>query len=183
VTVYDLKKNNNYSFETKNRKNIQCLGLSPNDSMLLTIDEEGHCVCSSLKRRMPIHFFNLNAPVKQVKFSPDNKYVAFAVHDKLHIFLTPASEPKFRPFVLLQKYGGFTDKISCLDWSDNSRFICTGAIDMSVRIVCVLADENSEFSSPLLRGLKQKVIAVFFEKNSLNLFAVDIRGFLIKWKY
>ncbi|KAF0987887.1 hypothetical protein HZS_688, partial [Henneguya salminicola] len=179
VTVYDLKRNNNYTFETQNRRNIKCLGLAPDDNLLLTVDEEGQCVCSSLKRRIPIHFFNFKAPVQQVKFSPDNTYIAVACQNMLHVFFTPVSQPQFRPFVLHRKYKNFNDKISCIDWSDNSLYICAGNRDMTVRLICV--NNQLHFKSNLLCGFKKGIIGSFFLKESLDIFAIDTNGTLIKW--
>ena len=50
----------------------------------------------------------------------------------------PRMTKEFEPFVLYRNYTSFhNDKITCLNWSNDSRFILTGSKDTSIRLLNV----------------------------------------------
>eukprot|EP00965_Chrysotila_dentata_P262445 6214567-Pleurochrysis_carterae.AAC.5 len=59
--------------------NIARLALSPDGVVLLAIDDEGSVLLANVKRRVVVAHLNLKQRVADAKFSPDGKWVAFAI--------------------------------------------------------------------------------------------------------
>lgn len=64
---------------------IRTLCLSPDGSLLLSIDENGRALLIARQRRVLLHHFSFKGPVTAARFSPDGKYVAVAVGKLLQV--------------------------------------------------------------------------------------------------
>lgn len=75
--------------EIQIRKNwapqVRTLCLSPDGSLLLSIDDEGKALVVHRARRVLLHHVSFKAPVRAAKFSPDGKLVAVAVGKLLQV--------------------------------------------------------------------------------------------------
>ena len=49
------------------------------DAVALAVDDEGHLLMANVLRRVVVHHLNLKQRVADVRFSPDGKWVAFAI--------------------------------------------------------------------------------------------------------
>ena len=79
VASFDLIRSTCFTFPFEARRNISRLALSPDGTILLTLDDEGHLLMINVPRRVAIHHLNLKQKAADVRFSPDGKWVAFAL--------------------------------------------------------------------------------------------------------
>lgn len=64
---------------------IRTLCLSPDGSLLLSIDADGRALVVHRGRRVLLHHVSFKAPVRAAKFSPDGAYVAVGVGKLLQV--------------------------------------------------------------------------------------------------
>jgi periodic tryptophan protein 2 len=64
---------------------------------------------------------NFKEKVRDVRFSPDDGYIAVALGRKLQVWRTPEMRREFSPFVLHRTYTGHFDDVSCVCWAPNGR--------------------------------------------------------------
>ncbi len=64
---------------------IRTLCISPNGSLLLSIDEDGRALLINKRRRALLHHFSFKGPVAVAKFSPDGQYLAVGVGRLLQV--------------------------------------------------------------------------------------------------
>ena len=160
VTCFDLVNHSSVTFEFESRKNIATLALSPDDKLLVIIDEEGRTLLASMYSRRVLHRFNFKAPVKCVQFSPCGKYIAASVDNKVQIWFTPPMRREFSPFELHKEFGGHYDVVTSLCWSPCSRFIVTGSRDRSLRINAV--GRCPGFATITLTGHREPIANCFW---------------------
>jgi periodic tryptophan protein 2 len=131
------------TLDIETRSNISRIAVSHNGRILLAVDEGGklHGSCHSrlrcdllpfadgaavvinLQRHILIHRMNFKEKVRDVRFSPDDTFIAVAVGRKLQVWRTPEMRREFAPFVLHRTYTGHFDDVSCVSWSPNGRYI------------------------------------------------------------
>lgn len=137
---------------------------------------------------MFLGFFNFQAPVSCVKFSPDGKRLAAAIGRKLQLWFTPSSERReFAPFVLDQTVSLHRDVILDICWTPDSRYILTTSADMSAKIFPVPQDGQNALKSPLsLIAHKHKVVAGFFYAKGgpeLGILTLGQDGIAYQWLF
>jgi periodic tryptophan protein 2 len=90
--VLKRPSNKSFTFPFENRKNIECIALSPDANVLVSVDEgsslhhtgdhradrflvsqDGRALLVNFRRGVVLHHFNFKKPVKDIKFSPDGK--------------------------------------------------------------------------------------------------------------
>ena len=79
IACFDLVRSRSFTFPFEARRNISRLALSPDGAILLAVDDEGHLLLANVARRVVVAHLNLKRKVADVAFSPDGRYVAFAV--------------------------------------------------------------------------------------------------------
>ena len=126
VSGFDLVRSRSFTFPFEARRNITRLALSPDGAILLAIDDEGHLLMANVLRRVVVHHLHLKKAVSDVRFSPDGKWVAFAVGRLVQLWATPNLERSFTPFALHKTLGGAGDDVLCLAWSADSLFVAAG---------------------------------------------------------
>ena len=136
---------------------------------------------ANVLRRVVVHHLNLKKPVTDVRFSPDGKWVAFALGRLVQVWATPTLERSFTPFALHKTLGGHGDDVLCLDWSADSLFIASGGKDLSVKVHSV--HKLPGYQPGSLTGHRSNVRAVFFGKDpttdAATIFAVTRDGKLV----
>ncbi|KAJ3145808.1 hypothetical protein HDU89_006860 [Geranomyces variabilis] len=179
VSVFDLVSNKSFTLPVENRKDIVRLALSPNGTLLITVDEDGRALLVNFHRKVVLHHFNFKTPVRDLQFSPNGRYLAVTHEKHVHVWKTPGFTLEFAPFVLHKKYPGHYDDVVHLAWSPDSRFFITGSKDMSARIYAV--DHIDGFYGAVLTGHKDTVLGAWFSKNMKTVYTVGRDGALFEW--
>jgi periodic tryptophan protein 2 len=166
VTVFDLRMNTSLTLPFENRKDIKRIALSPNATLLITVDEDGHAIISNFYRKVVLAYFNFKAPVRVIKFSPDGNFIAAAIGSKVEIWRTPSLHKEFAPFVLYKAMTPHQDQITSLEWHPSSNFIITGSKDFTVKISPVnLAGKKTIGFGKTFLGYRQYPVGTFFGQN------------------
>lgn len=134
VTVYDLKHNKVITLPFEARQDIKHLIFAPRDPLLLTIDESGRCLLINFVKGVVLNRINFKGFVSDAKFSPCGKYFAVAIDRRLKIWDCPTAMTGWQ-LLLRREMCLHSDRIKCLDWSIDSRFIVTAARDLTVKVV------------------------------------------------
>ncbi|KAK3273321.1 U3 snoRNP protein [Cymbomonas tetramitiformis] len=194
VTEVNLTHATSTTLPSQNISTIRTIALSPNGAHLITFDVDGRALLINFHRRVVLHHLTFKSPVVAAKFSPDGIFFAVAMGRLLQVWQTPSLVKEFSPFQLYRTYGGCSDDVTCLDWSDDSRWLCVGSKDLTVR---VFSRETVEgFRPPTLSGHRDTVQRVFFAEGGLdhsvptsttptpplNLYSVSRDGALFHWR-
>jgi len=180
VTCFDLKNNKSVTLPFETSKNISKLCLSPNNNVLLSVDEDGKCVLFSLHTNSKLDFFNFKKKVYDIKYSPNGKYIAVTFGRGVQIWHAPGSTREFAPLTLLRSAMGAYDDVKCINWSTDSRFILFGGKDMTARVVSLHKMKN--FKNWVLTGHRNVIVNCFFVINSVNCYTVSKDGAVFVWQ-
>eukprot|EP01116_Phalansterium_solitarium_P001830 TRINITY_DN1164_c0_g2_i4.p1 TRINITY_DN1164_c0_g2~~TRINITY_DN1164_c0_g2_i4.p1 ORF type:complete len:588 (-),score=-46.62 TRINITY_DN1164_c0_g2_i4:250-2013(-) len=186
VTVFDLISNTSATLPFENRSNISVLALSPDASLLLSVDQDGHAVLANFQRRVALSYLNLNGFVSSIKFSPDGRFFAVAREKQVQVWRSPGLLKEFAPFVLHRTLAGHFDEVISLDWSADSRFLISGSKDLTVRVHSVIAAQSasSPFVNATLSGHRDIVTGCFFSSACNDtIFSVSQDGALYVWHW
>lgn len=188
ITVFDLVNHTSSTLPLENRKNISRLALSPNGRMLLSIDEDGAAILVNFLKRVVLCEFQFQGRVRDVKFSPDNKFIAVNKGRQLQVWKTPAMVTQFRPFALHRTYTGHYEDITCITWSPDSKFFVTGSRDNTARVHSL--DSIVDFHPLLVTGHRNHIIGCYFGRKLLGsehdtelLYTVSKDGALFVWRF
>uniref|UniRef100_A0A8D0L2J1 PWP2 small subunit processome component n=1 Tax=Sphenodon punctatus TaxID=8508 RepID=A0A8D0L2J1_SPHPU len=180
ITVFDLKNNKSETLPLATRHNITCVGLSPDGSLAILIDEEGAALLVSLIRKSVIHQFNFQKPVHSVCFSPDGRKFVITKENIALMYHAPGRKREFNAFVLDTTYYGPYDETTCIDWTDDSKCFAIGSKDMSTWVFG--AERWANLIYYALGGHKNAIVACFFEENSLDLYTISQDAALCIWQ-
>jgi WD40 repeat protein len=92
--------------------------------------------------------FDFKSKVKSAVFSPDSSLLAVGAGRTLEVWRAPQlntaagaaihfTSLAFAPLTRVRDYQPAFDRITCMDWSSDSKFICYGSRDMMVRVQAV----------------------------------------------
>uniref|UniRef100_H3CZ41 PWP2 small subunit processome component n=1 Tax=Tetraodon nigroviridis TaxID=99883 RepID=H3CZ41_TETNG len=180
VSVFDLKNNTSETFPISTTKNITCVGVSPDGSVAIVVDEDGAALLVSLITRAILHHFHFHTPVSSVRFSPDGRKFVVTKGNVALMYHAPGKRREFNAFVLDKSYYGPYDETTCIDWTDDSRCFAVGSKDMSTWVFGAERWSNLIYYS--LGGHKDVVVGCFFHKDSLDLYTVSQDGTLCVWE-
>ncbi|CAM0142760.1 unnamed protein product [Umbelopsis sp. WA50703] len=181
VSVFDLVNNKSMTLPFEMRKNIITIALSPQATILITVDEDGRALLVNYPRQIVLHHFNFNEKVNDIKFSPDGKFFAVTHGKQVQVWRTPGFNREFAPFVLHRTYTGHYDDILHLSWSSDSRFFLTTSRDMTAHIYSLAPTEG--FTHMTLSGHRDAVLGAWFSKDSKAIYTVSKDGALFHWRY
>ncbi|CAI5731041.1 unnamed protein product [Peronospora destructor] len=181
ITQFDLINNTSRTFAFEARKNIERIAVSHNARLLLAVDEDGRCLLVNLKRGAVLYRFHFKQPVRAVSFSPDDRYIAVAIGNKVQLWRTPGLVREFAPFVLHRTYTGHYADVVSVSWSHDAMFFVTGAEDLSARVFSV--DPYPGFKPLTLSGHRDVVVGAFFAPDDRSIFTVGRDGGAFEWKY
>ncbi|XP_017295636.1 PWP2 small subunit processome component [Kryptolebias marmoratus] len=180
ISVFDLKNNTSETFPVSTRKNITCVGLSPDGNLAVVVDEDGAALLVSLVTRAVLHHFDFHKPVSSICFSPDGRKFIATKENVALMYHAPGKRREFNAFVLDKSYYGPYDETTCIGWTDDSRCFAVGSKDMSTWVFGAERWANLIYYS--LGGHKDVVVGCFFEKDSLDLYTVSRDGTLCVWE-
>ncbi|KAK2461249.1 hypothetical protein APHAL10511_006776 [Amanita phalloides] len=181
VSVFDLVNNKSFTFAFENRKNISAIALSPDSNVLISVDEDGRALLVNFKRGVVLHHFNFHKPVKDIKFSPDGKFIAVTHGSHVQVWRTPNHLVReFAPFVLHRTYTSHHDEVLSIQWSPDSKCFITTSRDMTARLFTLNPVEG--FRPKTFAGHKDAVIGAYFSTDSSTIFTVSRDGAVFTWK-
>uniref|UniRef100_A0A0G4H9G1 Small-subunit processome Utp12 domain-containing protein n=1 Tax=Chromera velia CCMP2878 TaxID=1169474 RepID=A0A0G4H9G1_9ALVE len=133
INVYDLTNNRAFTLPCENRQNIRRLALSPDGRIILSIDDQGHCLIVNFLKGVILSRINFKTRVHDAKFSPCGRYVAVTSDRRVTVWESPHIDLGWQ-LAKISTIGGHADKVTSLDWSENSRFLVTTGRDNTVRV-------------------------------------------------
>ncbi|KAM0787544.1 hypothetical protein ACM66B_003615 [Microbotryomycetes sp. NB124-2] len=180
VSVFDLVNNKSRTLAFENRKNIACIALSPDASTLVSVDEDGRALFVNFKRSVVLHHFNFKKPVRDIKYSPDGKFIAATHGSQIQIWKTPSHIAReFAPFVLHRTYTGHYDDVLSITWSRDSRFFLTTSKDMTARLYTLYPVEG--YRPKTFAGHRDAVLAAYFSADHKTIYTVSKDGAAFTW--
>ncbi|KAI5780866.1 WD40-repeat-containing domain protein [Geopyxis carbonaria] len=183
VTCFDLVNNKSFTFGFEHRKNIARIALSPQGTLLLSVDEDGRAILTNFIRRTVLHYFNFKSNVQDIKFSPDGTHFAVAAGRMTEVWRTPTfdEERQFAPFIKHREYTGHFDEVSHISWSGDSKFFLTASKDRTARIWSLNPVEG--FVPTTLSSHKDSIVGAWFSHDQETIYTCSRDGALCEWKY
>ncbi|KAK6347120.1 hypothetical protein TWF696_007199 [Orbilia brochopaga] len=183
VTCFDLANNKSFTFTFAHRTNVARIALSPQATLLLSVDQHGRAILTNFIRRTALYNFNFKSKVYDLQFAPDGRHFAVATGRTVEVWRTPtvSHEREFAPFVKHRVYTGHFDAITSIVWSSDSRFFLTASKDLTSRIWSLNPTEG--FVPTTLGGHKESVIGTYFSADQETLYSVSKDGAVFTWKY
>jgi len=183
VSCFDLIKSQSFTFSYQHRKNIQCMALNKQNTLLISIDEDGRAILLNFVSRVVLHHFNFKSEVNAVAFSPCGKYLAVAIGRFIQVWKTPdfTEDRQFAPFVRHRIYLGHFDDVLNISWSQDSRFFISTSKDMTAKIYSLESDEKNVART--FSGHRDYVVNAFFSKDQEIIYTVSKDGALFKWEF
>ncbi|KZP26718.1 YVTN repeat-like/Quino protein amine dehydrogenase, partial [Athelia psychrophila] len=181
VSVFDLANNTSHTFPFENRKNIAAIALSPDSNVLVTVDEDGRALLVNFRRGVILHHFNFHKPVKDIKFSPDGKYIAVTHDSHIQVWRTPNHLVReFAPFNLHRTYTGHHDEVLSIQWSPDSKCFITTSRDMTARLFTL--DPVEGFRPKTFAGHRDAVVGAYFSADGKTIYTVSRDGAVFTWQ-
>ncbi|GAA5980269.1 hypothetical protein JCM5350_000893 [Sporobolomyces pararoseus] len=180
VSVFDLVNNKSRTLAFENRKNISRVALSPDSTVLISVDEDGRAILVNFKRSTVLHHFNFKKPVRDIKFSPNGKFIAVTHGSQIQVWHTPSHLAReFAPFNLHRTYTGHYDDVLSITWSADSRFFLTTSKDMTARLYTLYPVEG--YRPKTFAGHRDHVLAAYFSKDHKTIYTVSRDGAVFTW--
>ncbi|KAM7219941.1 WD40-repeat-containing domain protein [Rhypophila decipiens] len=188
VTVFNLVDNKSYTLPFSHRKNISRLGLTPQGNLLLSVDQDGQAILTSVPRRVVLYHFSFRSGVTALSFSPSGRHFVVGIGRKLEVWHVPSTpdsnaegDLEFAPFVRHHKHAGHFDEVRHIEWSSDSRFFLTASKDLTARIWSL--NPEAGFVPTVLSGHRQGVVGAWFSKDQETIYTVSKDGAVFTWKY
>ncbi|RUS87693.1 hypothetical protein EGW08_004534 [Elysia chlorotica] len=180
ISAFDLKNNKSQTLPVETKVNIVCTALSPDGRLAIVVTEEGEGHLISLVSNSILGTHHFHHTVSQVKFAPDGSKFAVTRDTVVQVFNAPGKTREFNPFVLHRTYPGHVDETTSIDWTSDSRVLCTGSRDRRTRVIAV--EKLKNLSVYDLGGLRDSVVGSFFDYNSLDVYCVARDGYVFVWQ-
>lgn len=183
VSCYDLTNNKSFTFPYEHRKNIACIALNPQSTLLLSVDVDGRAILVNFVRRTVLFYFNFKDTVSDLKFSPDGKYFAVAAGRHIQVWRTPEQrdDKQFAPFIRHRVYAGHFADVTSISWSDDSRFFLASSKDLTTKVFSLKSEDS--IAAATLVGHREAVVASFFSDDQETIYTISKDGALFQWKY
>ncbi|CAH8853799.1 unnamed protein product [Trichobilharzia szidati] len=180
ITVFDLKKDEVASLDISSYHDIRHLALSPSFPILIAVNDVGDASLCSLSTGCVISVYPFKGVVMDVSFSPDGKFLAVAKGHNVMLFLAPCAKRQFNHLELYRTFYGFSDNVTCIDWSFDSRFFIAGSVDSTCRLFSVY--NIPKIFVYTLSGHKNPIVGAFLFRNSMNVLTVSSDGMACLWE-
>ncbi|EDO06060.1 periodic tryptophan protein 2 family protein [Babesia bovis T2Bo] len=200
VTVYDVQSSRSTTLSSQTRSDIAIISYHPTLPLVILIDVHGYGYILNLLRDCILHRLQFKTSstvinekrstsvlpanesqrlVRDAAFSPDARFFAVAIGNKLCIWRAPEEGLSWR-MTLHRELTGHMDTISSVDWSSDSRFICTASADLTVRLWSV--DPIPGFVPCAFVDHRRPVKTAFFSSDMTRICAISKEGVIIVWK-
>ena len=165
ISVFDCLESKSKTLNIQHISDIKWIALSPDNSILLSIDMDNNLFISNFKKEVLISGMKIKGiAVNALQFSPNGKLFAVGVDTHIQLWKTPALHKQFAPFVLYRDIvEQHTEDVHHISWTNNSQFILSAARDNSVMIHKV--EQDSTFITINLFGHRSPLIGSFWDSN------------------
>ena len=180
VTVFDLVHHSSFTLPFENRKDVTRIVISPNGNILMTVDGDGGCLLINFPKRILLSHFMFKKEVKDVKFSPDSKFIAVTFGRQVQIWKAPSLICEFAAFTLIDTIAGHSNDVVFLQWV-NSYYLLSTSKDNTCRLTCL--SRTLGYKPFGLGGHKDTVMGCFFTSEDMRLFTVSADGALFIWHW
>ena len=157
------------------RRNIACLGLNPTGNLLLSVDDDGKAILSSLPLGLALYHLSFQASTSCVSFSPSGRHLAAAVGRVVEIWqlADPTTDAvnqgvTFAPFTRYRAFTGHDDRVQQVTWSGDGRFLLSCSRDLTAHLWSL--DLASGVSPTSLSGHRDALVGAWFSANQENVF-------------
>jgi len=183
-----IASNKSWTLPFSHRKNIVRLGLTPQGNLLLSVDEDGQAILTSVQRRVILYHFSFRSNVTALAFSPSGRYFAAGLGRKIEVWHVPSTpdsnahgDLEFAPFVRHHTHAQHFDDVRHIEWSADSRFFLSASKDLTVRIWSLNAEQG--FIPTVLSGHRQGVVGAWFSNDQETIYTVSKDGAVFDWQY
>jgi len=194
ISQFDLLNNTATTHPYENLANVAVMCLSPDSLLLLSVDVNGHALLVNLHRKVVLAAYNFKAPVNAACFSPNGKYIAVTHEKQVQMWRVPSLVKEFAPFVLVRKFSGHYEDVTCVAWSSDSQYIISGSMDRSVRVWDARVRENqmdeeeeANKYQDSLRGVlsahRDHLIGCHMTSDHSTIYSVSADGTLCIWGF
>ena len=175
ISAYDLvNSTNSFTMPYDHKSDIKYVAISPDSTMLVSVDEEGHVVLASFQRRSVLHRFTLDGSVKCIRFSQDSKRFAVGLGRMVQIWEVPSFKERiFAPLKLLATIpGSLYESVNLIEWNGDQLLVSSS--DMTVKILNgkTTAEDDQTDNSRIISSLvghRDIVLAAWWITSSLVL--------------
>ena len=178
ISIFNLVTSKSTTLPIENNKDIQRISLSPIMPLLISVDVDGRALLINYEKRVILHRHNFKQPIKDIKFSPNGKFIAVTFGNMVQVWLCPGINIEFQPFVLYKTYSGHHDLVTSIEWSECSEFILSCSKDMTCRLFPL--EKQADFAGICLSGHNDVVVGGWFSNNFI--YTVSRDGALYEWK-
>ncbi|KAF7966822.1 hypothetical protein HWV62_36959, partial [Athelia sp. TMB] len=120
-------------------------------------------------------------PVKDIKFSPDGKYIAVTHDSHVQVWRTPNHLVReFAPFNLHRTYTGHHDEVLSIQWSPDSKCFITTSRDMTARLFTL--DPVEGFRPKTFAGHRDAIVGAYFSADGKTIYTVSRDGAVFTWQ-
>lgn len=122
---------------------------------------DGRALLVNFRRGTVLSHFNFKAPVRDMKFSPDGRYIAATHASHIQVWQTPSHLVReFAPFNLHRVYTGHYDDALSICWSPDSSCFLTTSKDMTAKLYTLHPVEG--FRPKTFAGHRDHVLGGYF---------------------
>lgn len=129
-----------------------------------------------------IAHFNFKGKVEAICFSPCGKLLATGIDNGFRIYESPPTRRTFEPLLLVKKYKSrHTSKLTCMQFSPDSRFLISGGEDNKVFLNNVLS--VPDYVALSFDVHRYRLVQCFFDQEMQYLYTCDRGGNVYAWKW
>ncbi|KAF5808114.1 putative transcription factor WD40-like family [Helianthus annuus] len=191
ISVTDLLKSETLTLPFQSSSNISRIAASPDGVFLIAVDDNGRCQFINLRRRAVLHRMQFKKPVSCIKFSPNGEFIAVGAGKLVEIWRSPGFRKEFFPFELVRTFANCNNKVTCVDWSPDSKYLLAGSKDLTVRLFSLkkVRGEVSSKSKPFMfLGHREAIVGAFFgvdkKTNAVDkVYTLSRDGAIFGWRY
>ena len=182
VLCFDLVRNESFTFNYEHRRNVRCIALNRQNTLLLSVDDDGRAILVNFVSRVVLHHFSFKERVRDVRFSPDGRHFALAAGRFIQVWRTPdfGEDRQFAPFVRHRIYLGHHADVLLVTWLRDLRFFVSTSKDMTSRVWSVAAEDRV---ATTLAGHRDHVVAAFFSHSQEIIYTLSKDGALFQWEF
>ena len=177
VNVYDLVNQTCRTVSVQGRSDLEVIAVSPDQKVLIQVDFEGYAQVISLRKDVLLAQINFHSPVSKLSFSPDGRFLAVGLQNKLRVF-----ECCFQ-----NKQGSLLPFLSFSAWHSQpithfnffKDYLVTSSEDQTVRF-CHLGKQQG-YIPITLTGHRKPVLGTFFNQDQIYTVSSDARVFVWEW--